>query len=42
MEIPAVSNTWIIVAVILIPLIFVIMLYNRLIALRQTRKAPAV
>lgn len=32
------SNTWIIVAVILIPLIFVIMLYNRLIALRQTRK----
>lgn len=32
------NNTWIIVAVILIPLIFVIMLYNRLIALRQTRK----
>ncbi len=32
------SNTWIIVAVILIPLVFVIMLYNRLIALRQTRK----
>lgn len=32
------NNTWIIVAVILIPLIFVIMLYNRLVALRQTRK----
>lgn len=33
-----ISNTWIIVAVILVPLVFVIMLYNRLIALRQTRK----
>lgn len=32
------SNNWIIVAVILIPLVFVIMLYNRLIALRQSRK----
>lgn len=32
------NNTWIIVAVILIPLVFVITLYNRLIALRQTRK----
>lgn len=32
------SNTWIIVAVILVPLVFVIMLYNRLIALRQARK----
>lgn len=32
------NNLWIIVAVILIPLVFVIMLYNRLIALRQTRK----
>ncbi|MFN3826321.1 MAG: LemA family protein [Micavibrio sp.] len=32
------NNTWIIVAIILIPLVFVIMLYNRLIALRQTRK----
>lgn len=38
MEIPAMSNTWIIVAVILVPLVFVIMLYNRLIALRQARK----
>lgn len=32
------SNNWIIIAVILIPLVFAIMLYNRLVALRQTRK----
>lgn len=37
-KVSTMNNTWIIVAIILIPLVFVIMLYNRLIALRQTRK----